>query len=145
MSALIWIHEDALRLDHPVFERAGDAAEAVFIWDPAYFQSEGYSRKRLTFIYECLQDLNLTLYHGNTAQILSALADDRPIFMAETPNPALRSVAQNLRDNGFDVHIIADKPFAVVPPDTDMGRFFRFWNKARKTAMVPSYAAEATE
>ena len=36
MSALIWLHEDALRNDHPVFKAAGEGAEAVFSENPIF-------------------------------------------------------------------------------------------------------------
>ena len=53
-NSLIWIHEDALRITHPVFKLAPNGTEALFVWDNPYFQKLDYSLKRLVFIYESL-------------------------------------------------------------------------------------------
>jgi len=137
MSALIWLHEDALRGDHPVFKAAGEDAEAVFVWNDAYFKSEGYSLKRLVFIYELLADLNVTCIQGETAQVLEGYSQGRDIFIPETPNPYFKAIISELRDN-HNVTVAADVPLVIVPDDVDLRRFFRFWNKAKKSALSPS-------
>lgn len=134
MSALIWLHEDALRADHPVFKSAGAGAEAVFIWDDAYFQSEGYSLKRLVFIYELLADLNITCLKGETETVLKDYAQGRKIFVPKTPNPKFKEIIDSLDDAA----IIPDIPLVIVPDDVDLKRFFRFWNKAKKSALSSS-------
>ena len=144
MSALIWLHEDALRGDHPIFKAAGEGAEAVFIWDDDYFKSEGYSLKRLVFIYELLTDLNVTCLKGETAQALKAYAQDRDIWIPETPNPVFKAIITELKDShkvlkdSHKVTCVPDVPLVIVPDDVDLGRFFRFWNKAKKSALSPS-------
>ena len=134
MSALIWLHEDALRVDHPVFKAAGEGAEAVFIWDDAYFQSEGYSLKRLVFIYELLADLNITCLKGETEAVLKSYGRGREIFVPETPNPIFKAIIESLDS----ASIIPDTPLVIVADDVDLRRFFRFWNKAKKSALSPS-------
>lgn len=137
MSALIWLHEDALRGDHPVFKAAGEGAEAVFIWDDAYFKSEGYSFKRLVFIYELLAALDITCLQGETAQVLDSYAKGRDIYVPETPNPHFKAIISELR-NSHNVTTVPDVPLVIVPDDVDLRRFFRFWNKAKKSALSPS-------
>lgn len=134
MSALIWLHEDALRMDHPVFKVAGKGAEAVFIWDDGYFQSEGYSLKRLVFIYELFCDLDVTCIKGDTAEILTSYGEGRKIFAPKTPNPKFQNIMANLSD----VTIVPDIPLVVIADDVDLKRFFRFWNKAKTSALSPS-------
>lgn len=134
MSALIWLHEEALRVDHPVFKAAGEGAEAVFIWDDAYFKSEGYSLKRLVFIYELLADLNITCLKGETQAVLRGYAQGRDIFVPKTPNPRFKAIMASL----VGVSVIPDTPLVIVPDDVDLRRFFRFWNKAKKSALSPS-------
>ena len=134
MSALIWLHEDALRADHPVFKVAGEAAEAVFIWDDAYFQAQGYSLKRLVFIYEVLTDLNITCLKGETEAVLKDYAKGRAIFVPKTPNPAFQNIISRLDS----VTLVPDTPLVIVPDDVDLKRFFRFWNKAKKSALSSS-------
>ncbi|WP_026941716.1 hypothetical protein [Hellea balneolensis] len=137
MSAMIWLHEDALRSDHPVFKAAGEGAEAIFIWDDAYFQREGYSLKRLVFIYELLADLNITCLQGETEQLLESYADGRSLFIPQTPNPLFKNIIDNLQKK-HNVTTVPDIPLVIVPDDVDLRRFFRFWNKAKKSALSPS-------
>ena len=134
MSALIWIHEDALRADHPVFTAAGDGADAIFIWDDAYFSTQGYSFKRLVFIYECLMELPVTLYKGDMATVLSELINGRALYVPTTPNPDFQAVMSTLSKT-TKVHLVAETPLTFIETEPNMKRFFRYWNKARKSAL----------
>lgn len=130
MSALIWVHEDALRDDHPVRAAAGTTARAVFIWDDDYFRAQGYSAKRLIFIVECLSQMDLDVYKGDTQEILSQLSNEQPIYTAATPNPEFSAIIYAL-----DILVVADTPLARVNEHADLGRFFRYWKKASKSVM----------
>ncbi len=138
MSGLIWLHEDALRADHPVFAAAGSDCEAFFIWDDAYLQQMDYGFKRLVFIYESLAGLPVTILHGDQQTCIRQLAQDRAgrVYMPATPNPLLQAAAERL-SNDLDVEIVADVPFVSLAREPDLKRFFRYWNKARKPAMLP--------
>lgn len=135
----IWVHEDALSLNHPVFKSAGDTARAVFIWDEAYFKQQAYSLKRLTFIYECLIDLqeDVEVYHGDTETVVRSLfaegGPDGTLYVADTPNPVFLNIAAKL-ESYVSVKIVENTPFIEAPDDVDMTRFFRFWNRSRKSA-----------
>jgi hypothetical protein len=139
MSDLIWLHEDALRADHPVFAAAGDNSSAVFIWDDAYLQQMDYGFKRLVFIYETLVELPLTILRGDQFECLDRLAREAGgrILVPATPNPRLQQTIEGLR-RGFEVEMVEDVAFVPLPPELDLKRFFRYWNKARKVAMSPS-------
>ena len=130
MSAFIWVHEDSLRDDHPVHAAAGSDARAVFIWDNNYFRAQGYTAKRLIFIAECLSNMTVEVFAGNTEDVLRTLADNSPIFTAETPNPVFRSMIDTLK-----IAAVADTPLADIDPGADLGRFFRYWKKASKSVM----------
>lgn len=135
---LIWIHEDALRLDHPVFERAGEDARVVFIWDEVDLKRRGHSFNKLVFIYECLQDMGVTIEKGETALVLrELLKTHNSLFMAKTFNPGLRSLIAPLEDK---IEIIEVQPERLgdVEITPEMARFFRFWNKAKKSILKPS-------
>ncbi|WP_371398036.1 hypothetical protein [Fretibacter rubidus] len=134
MSAIIWIHEDALRADHPVFAAAGTDAQVVFIWDDAYFTAQGYSFKRLVFIYECLLDLPVILCKGDMATVLSGLIEGRDLYVPTTPNPDYQTVAAVLSKT-TKVHYISETPLTFIETEPDMKRFFRYWNKAKKSAL----------
>jgi len=136
MSApIIWVHEDALRQSHPVFSRAG-VAKSYFVWDNEYFKHQNYTAKRLLFIYECLLEMDVTIIEGKTEAVLRELSEGE-IHTAKTINPYFKNILKNLAVNA-DVHITPDELFSQIPYDTDMGRFFRFWNKGRKSMMKPN-------
>ncbi|MDJ0779427.1 MAG: hypothetical protein QNJ85_16285 [Gammaproteobacteria bacterium] len=136
MSGLIWLHEDALRSDHPVFAAAGDGSPAFFVWDDAYLQAMDYGFKRLVFIYESLVELPVTILHGDQQTCLARLARQHggSIYVPATPNQLLQNRIEHLQRD-FDVVEVADTPFVELAREPDLGRFFRYWNKARKAAM----------
>ncbi len=134
---LIWVHEDAITLDHPVFSAAGPEASPIFIWDTDEHDRRGYSAKRRVFIYECAHDLNIPIYTGDPYDVLTALSDGGRIYAAASPDPYIRNVISDLRDH-HDVITIEAPELAQIPDDTDTKRFFRFWNRAKKSAMTHS-------
>ena len=137
MSGIIWLHEDALRCDHPVFEASDSVAPAFFIWDDAYLREMDYGFKRLLFIYETLLELPVTIVRGNHLEILSALVSRHgtKIWMPETPNPSLMRTAEQLPAN-IELNVVSDVPFVTLSREPDLKRFFRYWNLARKPAMI---------
>jgi len=159
-QSFIWINEDTLGINHPVFEAASRDAIAIFIWDQAYFQRQNYSLKRLAFIYECLIDLQqqidttqngslrLEVYEGDTQSVLQDIiysndgaCDDsamNKLYVPGIPNPYVLDVIRLLGQD-IKIAIIEPIPFMTVPDDVDMRRFFRFWKRARKSALgLPS-------
>ena len=131
MTDLIWIHDEALRADHPVFAGGG---QAVFIWDNAYFYSINAGFKQRGFIYEALIHLPVEIYEGDTVQTLSALAESRPIQTASTPNPYLRAIMADLRKTQT-LNLVDEDVFAHLKGNPDLRRFFKYWNKAKASAM----------
>lgn len=135
---LIWLHDEALRADHPVFAAAPDAPDTrcVFIWDDALFQEMHYGLKKLIFIYEALMTLPVDIIAGDTETVLRDLADGGPVFTAETSNPRYAAVMERLARD-CECRRIPDEPFVQLSSTPDLKRFFRYWNKARKSAMQP--------
>lgn len=137
MTHLIWLHEDALSATHPVFNEAGEA-DAVFIWDDAYFQKWGHSMKRLMFLYETLCELPVTLYRGDTIETLNALMTEKnadTLYVPHSINPDFQQVMAALKTD-HSVKIVKDAPFAI--PKKELGgpkRFFQYWKKVQKSAM----------
>jgi len=134
---LVWIHEDAISLDHPAVAAAGEAAQPIFIWDTAEHDRRGYTLKRRAFIYECAHDLNIPIYVGDSYELLAALSGGHKIYAAASPDPYISGILADLGGD-HDLEIIASPCLADVPANTDTGRFFRFWNRARKSALTHS-------
>ncbi len=134
---LIWIHEDAITLDHPVVQAAGPTAKPVFVWDTDEHDRRGYSLKRRVFIYECALALEVPIYAGEALDVLSSLSGEGKIYAAATADPYINGVLSDLRRH-HRVEVLDSPQLAYVPANTDTGRFFRFWNRARKSALTHS-------
>lgn len=140
MTALVWLHEDALRQNHPIFSEAGKDVISFFFWDDDYLQQMDYGFKRLVFIYETLCELPVTIIHDSTVEGLIRLAENHgcdTIYIPATPNPLLQEITAELKHR-IPVVIVDDTPFVSLTKDLDIKRFFRYWNKAKKLAMQPS-------
>lgn len=135
--SVIWVHEDAISLDHRVVEVAGPNAQPVFIWDTDEHDRRAYSAKRRVFIYECAHDLNIPIYTGDPYEVLMELANGETIYAAASPDPYINEIISDLRDTQ-DVVTIESPDLAQIPANTDTGRFFRFWNRAKKSALTHS-------
>jgi hypothetical protein len=138
MSTLIWLHEDALRADHPVFAAAGDAAHACFIWDDAYMDAMGYGLKRRVFIYETLVELPVDIYAGPIVETVRAVAQKYKathIVTGKTPNPLLKEMMASVR-GAYKVTSIGDAAFVQMDAMPELKRFFKYWNKAKKKAFL---------
>lgn len=142
MADLIWLNEDALRHTHPVFTRAGPDTKAVYVWDRGYFEACHIGLKRQLFIYETLVELGVELFEGKPEAVLASLAVannvDR-ILVPASPNPEVMRRVAELRSVLPDVSVetVEDLPFVTPAREPDLGRFFRYWNKVRKSAMRP--------
>ena len=144
MANLIILHEDALRLSHPIFRNKTKSLsdqsnweQPVFIWDTDYFSEAGYSLKRLVFIYETLSALPVDIYHGKMDDVIVRLIQEKSltnIFIPATPNPKLCAFI-DFTSSQVPTHVIDDEAFVSLDRTPDLGRFFRYWNKAKKAAL----------
>ena len=141
---IIWVHEDALSRSHPVFSAAANAKDVLFIWDNEFFQSQGYTVKRLLFIYECLLEMDVAIIKGSMAEVLSDFCNGE-IYTAQTPNPYFRDIIKSLQAGGSKVIIVENEMFSQIDQGAEMGRFFQFWNKGRKFMMKPNAGLESRE
>ena len=133
MTTILWVHEDALRSNHPAYSGFDLATAGCFVWDDAYLQKMNYGRKRLVFIYETVCELNIPIYRGDTVSILKELAQNQgadEVRMAETPNPELNKVARDLSEV-MKVHVESDESFVALEREPSLKRFFGYWKKAR--------------
>ena len=132
---LVWVHHDAISRAHPVFEAAGEGARAVFVFDAEDYRRRGWSLKRILFVMECVGDAGLEVLEGDALEVLRAQSADT-VFVARTPDPRFREVIAGLRGER-EVQVVKPVPFARPDGHPDLRRFFRYWKKARKSAMRP--------
>lgn len=141
MTAIVWVHADALSRQHPVFAAAPEDARAIYVWDADDLAQRDWSLKRCVFVLECLADMNVEVLQGLSVDVLGAIRADR-IFTSATPDPHRLNVIDVL---GSRIVVVPSDPFVTVPEGTDMGRFFRYWNKARRSALRPTEESASTQ
>lgn len=141
MSTIIWVHADALSRRHPVFTAAPDDARAIYIWDADDLARRNWSLKRCIFVLECLADMNVELIQGHPVAVMAAMGA-KQIFTAATPDPYRRDIITTLNPT---ITVVPNDPFVTVLAETDMGRFFRYWNKAKRSALRLTQSAHAKQ
>ena len=146
MADLVWLHEGALRLTHPVFAAGGPDAATIFIWDRDRLAASHVGIKRQLFIYETLAEMSesrsLDIHGGRAEEVLPRLAAQAGagrVLVPSSPDLALRAEIGAIRRAVPDLEIveIEETPFVTLANTPDLGRFFRYWNKARKSALRP--------
>ena len=146
MADLVWLHEGALRLTHPVFAAGGPDAATIFIWDGDRLAASHVGIKRQLFIYETLAEMSesrsLDIHEGRAEEVLPRLAAQAGagrVLVPSSPDLALRAEIGAIRRAVPDLEIveIEETPFVTLANTPDLGRFFRYWNKARKSALRP--------
>lgn len=140
-APLILLHEEALRMTHPVFKDTPSETRAIFVWDDDYFRRTDYSLKRLVFMYETLCELPIDIIRGNTLDIVRECAPSI-LYVPATNNPLIVDIIHDLK-SAVPVQIIEDEAFAVIKNPTDFKRFFQYWNKAKKSAFIQNGGVNA--
>ena len=135
-----------MRLTHPVFAAGGPDAATIFIWDRDRLAASYVGINRQLFIYETLAEMSesrsLDIHEGRAEEVLPRLAAEARagrVLVPSSPDPALRAEIGAIRRAAPDLEIveIEETPFVTLANTPDLGRFFRYWNKARKSALRP--------
>ena len=131
---IIWLHEKALSLPQLEALGASEQSPALFVWDDAYFRSRGYTLKRLVFIYETLCALPVEIVLGETLAVLQQREPEiiTTFFSADTRIAAMIEQLARVQR----VEVIRPRPFVDIAEDYQFQRFFKYWNKAKKTAFL---------
>ena len=140
MADLVWLHEDALRRTHPVFTAAAGNARVIYVWDNSYLDATLIGQKRRMFIYETLAELDLDILAGTADRVIARLVAEAGVsklFVPATPNPAFHALLSLVRSScpDLEITVIEDSAFVALVEQPDLGRFFRYWNKAKKHTM----------
>ncbi|MDX2165164.1 MAG: hypothetical protein SFW07_07095 [Gammaproteobacteria bacterium] len=136
---IIWIHDKAL--NSFLVQAINDKAKAIFVWDDEYFKTRSYSLKRLVFIYETLCQMPVDVIKGQTIEIIRSLSPSKitTLYVADTK---IKEIIQHLTKN-FDVEVVRSHPFVKIPDGYEFRRFFKYWDKAKKTAFLRNGGEDA--
>jgi hypothetical protein len=138
---IIWLHEDALRITHPVFKAAPADARVIHIWDDAYLQAAGYSLKRLVFIYETLCALPLDIIRGDMAAVFSD-SNIGDMYVPSSINPTVQKIIAAVSPEK-KVTVVTEEAFVTIAKPRDFTRFFQYWGKAEKSAFQHNSGTDA--
>lgn len=133
-ASLVLLHEEALRMTHPVFSAAPLNTKAIFVWDDTYFKKMSYTLKRLVFIYETLLEMPIDIYQGETLSVIKTIGPTE-VFVPASANPEIARVMKEI-SLLTKVEIVSDEPFVKLKNQTDLKRFFQYWKTAQKTAFL---------
>ena len=132
MTDIVLLDEMNMRTSNLSLPDDADRAKMIFIWDAEYFKRQNYSLKRLVFIYECLADLGVDVYQGDTLEVLDQLSGQITLF--DTHDPARKALNEKICVAHENTHVICHDDFLNLPEGTQprIGRFFQYWKTAKK-------------
>jgi len=140
MKTIAWIHADNLSPNNPALQNEQNIP-AIFVWDEALLQEWHISLKRITFIYECLLDLPVTIRRGDVAEEVVNFAHEHGasrILTAHSPSPRFRHICQSISQNmprGSRLEVLHNTPFVDYDGYVDLKRFSRYWRTVKKYAL----------
>ena len=123
---LIWVHADCLHRQSPAYQ-ADPNSPSLFVWDDAELERAQWSLKRISFIYECLLDLPVTIRRGDPIREIPQFADEMQcsgLVTMASPDPHFQAQASAL-----GAEILPLEPFVEVKGKVDLARFSRYWRK----------------
>jgi hypothetical protein len=126
MTDLIWLHPDCLAADNPAYLNS-PGAPALFVFDEDEIEAEGWSLKRIAFLYETLLELPCEIARGQVVEELLARQPGR-IVTVDSVNPRFRAYVQQLRKQA-PVEVLPAAPFVDYPGHLDLKRFSRYWKR----------------
>jgi len=134
-AMVIWVHGDMLSPHNPAFARYPDAP-AIYVWDDALLANYHLSLKRITFIYECLLELPVTIRRGDVATEVVRFAAEHhagTIVTVETPAPRFTAMRDTIEAH-VRVETLPEVPFVSYRGVLDLKRFSRYWRVAEPYA-----------
>jgi hypothetical protein len=140
-DTVVWIYDDALRPTNAALA-ANAGAPAIYVFDDAYLAERRISLKRVTFVYECLLEMPVTIRRGDVATEVAAFAAEHGatrVATTESGEARHKAICDALRKalpDGGRLEFIPDVPFAAVDTGRlDLKRFTRYWSMAKPFAM----------
>ena len=130
---VVWVHGDCLSPDNPGLKEY-PTAPAIWVWDEALIEEWQLSLKRITFIYECLLELPVTIRRGDVAREIIAFAQENQADMVATTMSNSRKfdcIADEI-EKSLKLEVWETEPFFEYQGDIDLKRFSRYWKIAER-------------
>ncbi|NJL63089.1 MAG: deoxyribodipyrimidine photo-lyase [Methylacidiphilales bacterium] len=130
---IIWIHGDCLSPKNPALEEYPDVP-AIWVWDDALLEEWQISLKRITFIYECLLELPVTIKRGDVATEILAFAKEynaTQVVTVDSPSSRFEIICDRIEES-LELEVLEVEPFFDYDGYIDLKRFSRYWKVAEK-------------
>jgi deoxyribodipyrimidine photo-lyase len=141
-DAIVWQHEESLSPNDPA-RAAAPGAPVVFVWDDRARARDPWSPLRVRFVEETLDELpRTTVARGDAvAEILRFARAHAATCVVTTAaiDPRLREIEAALRGD-IAVIALAAPRLVTLARETNLGRFSRYWQRAKATAFGPAAA-----
>jgi deoxyribodipyrimidine photo-lyase len=137
---LVWLGLDSAAPTSPA-AAAHPGAPRLFVLDPAWLGAERPAAKRLVFLLECLADVDgLRVEVGDPRSVVPAVARRLGcdgVAVTATPCPRDRAAAESVA-GVLPLEVHQWPSFCDHSRVADLGRFSRFWQKVRASAVRPT-------
>jgi len=130
---IIWIHGDCLSPKSPALREYPDVP-AIWVWDDALLEEWQISLKRITFIYECLLELPVTIRRGDVATEILAFAKEHKatqIVTTDSPSSRFEKICDRIEES-LELQVLEVEPFFDYDGFIDLKRFSRYWKVAEQ-------------
>ncbi|MBD1931669.1 MULTISPECIES: hypothetical protein [Cyanophyceae] len=130
---IIWVHGECLSPENPALQ-AYPESPAIWVWDDALIEEWQLSLKRITFIYECLLELPVTIRRGDVAAEVIAFAKEHNadgVVTAESPSPRFDHICDKIEES-LVIEVLPVEPFVKYDGYIDLKRFSRYWRVAER-------------
>lgn len=137
MRSVVWVHEDMLRANHPIFVKY-PTAPAAWVWDDVDLRRSPMSMKRIIFRYQAIEEMPVSILRGDSvAELLKFAAEngaDR-IATAESANPRVRFLLDRLAES-ISVDRLPEREFRDYEGQLDIRNFARYWRSIRPLSEI---------
>ncbi|MEA5515286.1 hypothetical protein [Nodularia sp. UHCC 0506] len=130
---IVWVHGDCLSPDNPALQEYPEAP-AIWVWDEALITEWQLSLKRITFIYECLLEIPVTIRRGKVAEEILAFAQENhadSVVTTTSPSPRFHHICDQI-EKTLRLETWETEPFLEYDGYIDLKRFSRYWKIAEK-------------
>lgn len=124
MSRVQWLHPDAVHL-------LEEGVPAIFVFDEEEIAAEGWTLKRIQFLYESLLELPVEISRGKVSEQVARFAlahQAKSVLVEESVNPRFRQQVREV-ERALRVEVRPAEAFVEYRGNLDLKRFARYWKR----------------
>lgn len=138
-KSVIWVHGDNLNPNAETFQQFQNTP-AIFVFDDELLFKWGISLKRITFMYECLLELPVSIRKGNVTKEIFEFYNQHQASQIVTmfsPSPRFSEMLISLQEQIGEesINVLYEQPMIISDETFELRRFSKFWRKAKPYAI----------